>query len=412
MTLFRQPCQNISMAKKNPPSTYKTRKEFERELEEMRRKFLELEECRCDIQNVQGRYDQLIQSAPDAMIFVNMDAKIVRVNAQFGGLFGYTEEELVGRDLAFLIPERYRARHSKNVAKYFAEPHVRPMGTDLMIYGLRKDGSEFPADISLSPLETDGMRLAVAAIRDISERKKAEEDKQRLREQLAQAEKLSALGRVAANVADEIRNPLTSVGGFARRLHKIADSEREKEYAAYIISEVERLEGLLKGVLSISRSRSPLFEDHDIHVILDEVLKSWGERFRQQSVTVHREYLEDSLVRVDREQIQEAVECLVENAIDAMPGGGTLSIVTDREIVDGVPYVRIEIRDTGEGIATEKMGKIFEPFFTTKISPKGTGLGLPIAKKIVEEGGGTIELESTRGSGTTVYLTFPDVRTK
>jgi PAS domain S-box-containing protein len=400
------------VVKKNPTGTYKSRREFEKELEEMRQKFLELEECRCDIQSVQDRYEQLIQSAPDAMIFVNIEAKIVRINAQLGGLFGYTEEELVGRDLACLIPERYRERHDKNVGKYFAEPHVRPMGTSLVIYGLRKDGSEFPADISLSPLETDGMKLAVAAIRDISERKKAEEDKQRLREQLAQAEKLSALGRVAANVADEIRNPLTSVGGFARRLHKIADSDKEKEYATYIISEVERLEGLLKGVLAISRSRSPLFEDHDIHGILDEILKSWGERFRQQSVTVHKDYLEDSLVRVDREQIREAIECLVENAVDAMPEGGTLSVATDREIANGVPYVRIKIRDTGEGIGLEKMGKIFEPFFTTKISPKGTGLGLPIAKKIIEEEGGTIEVESTKGSGTTVYITFPDVRTK
>lgn len=388
---------------------YKTREEFEKELEEMRLKFLELQECRLDVNTVKKRYEQLIQSAPDAMIFVNKDAKIVRINAQLGGLFGYTEEELIGRDLDSLIPERYRFRHSKNVAKYFEQPHARPMGTGLIIYGLRKDGSEFPADISLSPLETEGGKLAVAAIRDLTDRKKAEEDKQRLSEQLAQAEKLSALGRITANVADEIRNPLTSVGGFARRLHKIADSEKEREYAAFIISEVGRLEGLLKGVLAFSRSRSPFLADHNIREILDEALTPWGEQFRRQSITVHKDYREDALVRVDRAQILEAIGRLIENAVDAMPDGGSLSIVTDREIVNGVPYVRIKIKDTGKGISAEKIGKIFEPFFTTKISPKGMGLGLPIAKKIIEEEGGTIDVSSTKGAGTEAALLFPNV---
>jgi len=387
-----------------------TREDFDKALEEMRRKFLELDQCRIEYQGVQKRYEQLLQSAPDAMVFVDKNAKIVLVNAQLGSLFGYTEEELTDMDLDCLVPVRYRGRHRENVARYFEQPRVRFMGSDLAIYGLRKDGSEFPADISLSPLETDGGIFAVGAVRDITARKKAEEEKQRLRDQLAEAEKLSALGRIAANVADEIRNPLTTVGGFARRLHRIADSEKEREYAAYIISEVGRLEGVLRDVLAFSRTRSPLLEDHDIREIFDEVLETWEERFGRQAIIVQKRYGGDTVVRVDRTQVSEAIGCIIENAVDAMPRGGTLSIVIDRETVSGAPYVRVKLQDTGEGIPAEKIGKVFEPFFTTKLLPKGTGLGLPIAKRIMEEAGGMVMIKSTQGLGTTVTLLFPDIR--
>ena len=384
-------------------------KELERELDEMQLKFRELQECRIEFQNVRKRYEHILQSAPDAMIFVNRDGKIMRINAQFGNLFGYTEAELIGRDLDMLIPQRYHGRHRDNVGRYFDQPRTRPMGTNLMIYGLKKDGSEFPADISLSPLRTDGELFTVDAVTDITERKKAEEEKQRLRDRLAQAEKISALGRIAANVADEIRNPLTSVGGFARRLEKIADTEKEREYAAFIISEVGKLEGLLRAILAYSHTRSPLLEDHDIRGIIDEMLIKWDERMRQQSITVSKSYLEGAVVRVDRTQTQEAIDSIIANAVEAMPGGGSLSGGVDRQMIEGVSYARVLIRDTGKGIPSEKIGRIFEPFFTTKVLPKGTGLGLSIAKKIIEEEGGTIKIDSVEGSGTTVSILFPDV---
>ncbi|MBI5102870.1 MAG: PAS domain S-box protein [Nitrospirae bacterium] len=384
--------------------------EVEKQLEEMNRKFVEVEECRFEFEKAQKRYEQLLQSAPDAMVFVDRGAKIVLVNAQLCGLFGYSEQELLGRDIDFLIPERYRHRHHDYVAGYFEQPRVRHMGTNIAAFGLKKDGSEFPADISLSPIEAEGRIIAVAAIRDVTERKKAEDEKHRLMEQLAEAEKLSALGRIAANVADEIRNPLTAVGGFARRLRKIADSDKERQYAEYISSEVDRLERILRDVLAFSRKRSPLLEDHDIREILDEALKASKERGRMQSIVINKEYGDSAVVRVDKSLVGEAVEKLVANALDAMPGGGTLTLTTDREVVRGVPYVRVRIKDEGEGIPPEKLEKIFEPFFTTRTSPKGTGLGLSIAKGIIEEEGGTLRIESAGGKGTTATILFQDIR--
>lgn len=389
---------------------YKSREDFEKELADMRQKFLELQQCRVEFKSIQNRYEQLLQSTPDAMVFVDKQARIVLLNAQLASLFGYSEEELIGRDLDSLIPERYREGHREKVEKYFDQPQVRSMGTNLTIYGLRKDGSEFPADISLSPLETEEGIVAVGAVRDITERIKTEDERHRLMEKLAQAEKLSALGRIAANVADEIRNPLTSVGGFARRLAKIVDSEKERQYVEYIITEVGKLEVILRDVLAYSRTRSPLLEDQSLRGILDMAIKTWEERCRQQSVQVQTVYEHNAVVRIDKEQVREAVERIISNSLEAMPAGGILSVLTDLEMVRGVPYARVRIQDTGIGIPAEKIGKVFEPFFTPGGVRKGTGLGLPIAKNIVEEEGGMIRLESTQGKGTTVTLLFPDIR--
>ena len=153
-----------------------TKEQLSQELEKMRVQLQRLDSCRRELQSVQRKYDRLLQSSPDAMLFVDGDARIVLVNRQLENLFGYTGEELVGKGLHILIPERFRGRHQSNVVNYFSNPRARPMGTGLQIYALKKDGTEFPADIALSPLETDGELLTIAAIRDITERKRAERE--------------------------------------------------------------------------------------------------------------------------------------------------------------------------------------------------------------------------------------------
>ena len=546
-----------------------------KELDKMRRKSERIEQCRYELESVQKKYEKLLESSPDAMLFVNPQSKIVFVNAQFERLFGYTEAEVIGKSLEMLIPERFRSMHHDNVAKFFSSPRVRPMSAGLRIYGLRKDGSEFPADISLNPLQADGELLATAAVRDMTERRHAEEiiernyhiqrvissilkialepiqladqmdqvlelivtmpglalqskgfiylveddpqvlvlkaprsfseaaqppcekvvmgqcicslgesmcstlfsdcadegheirykdgfphghycvpiaaagkllgiislyveqghkrsleeeefltavantlvgvierqkadlEKQKLQEQLAQAEKFSALGRITANVADEIRNPLTAVGGFARRLHKVANDAIEQEYTSSIISEVNRLETILHDVLIFSHAGSNHHDEHDIRVILDEALSLYEEKCRQQSIAIRKEYGDLPSVTADKGQVREAINQLLINAIDAMPNGGTLSITTKKDIVKGVPYAAISVEDTGAGIPDDKLNMIFEPFFTTKIRPKGTGLGLSIAKKIAEEHGGFINAENRDGAGSEFALFLP-----
>ena len=552
-----------------------TRGQLIEELRLMRQQFQALNSCRQEMEFVQAKYARLLDSAPDAMLFVGRDSRIVTGNAQMEKLFGYTEEELIGRDLHSLIPERYRNTHRAVVTAFFSSPTARPMGTGLEIVGLKKDGSEFPADISLSPLETDSELLVIASIRDITDRKlaevqiernyqvqraissiletslepigldeqltrvlelilaipglsrqpkgsiylvedepevlalrawrgfqdgaspcekvsfgeclcgdaaksravsfadclderhtirrrntlshghycvpivseqqtlglinviteeghekaaeeetflvavantlatvivrrRAEAERNRLREELAQTEKLAALGRMTANVAHEIRNPLTALGGFARRLdRRLLEGSKEKEYASLIFDEVGRLETILRDVLSFSRGGSPRRDPCDIPRLIEEGLRIFVETCRERSISIRKSFQEVAAIQGDSERILEIIENLVSNAIDAMPSGGELSIVTGMASVKGVPYVTITIGDTGEGIRDEDLPRIFEPFFTTKVSPKGVGLGLPIVKKFMEDHGGFIEVKSRLGQGTTFMLYFP-----
>ncbi|RJR18829.1 MAG: PAS domain S-box protein [Nitrospiraceae bacterium] len=557
-------------------NSFRTHADLVKELEQMRRQVSEIEDCKLEFQKVQEKYERLLDSAPDALVFVNTDNKIVQVNAQFERLFGYDHGEIIGRELDVLIPERFAGRHRGYVEGFFREPRVRPMGSGIEIYARKKDGDEFPVDISLSLLQTDVELLVSAAIRDITKRREDEEqiklnfmiqstlnsmlkislesvpleaqfervldlilsiphlslqsrgaiyiieedpgilvmkaqrgfsgpdqlpcekvplgkclcgqaaarsetvysnhvndsheigckedfphghycvpilsgdralgiinvyvkeghkqssgeesflasvastlagiiqhnrteyEKEHLQAQLAQAEKLAALGRFTANVAHEIRNPLTAIGGFARRLDKvIPEQSKEKEYANFIISEVARLEGILKSVLTFSREVAPHIEEYDIHEIIDRVLRIKEEICREKSISIHKAYSELPPILVDNAQLHEAVENLVLNAIDSMPHGGSLTVATNKEVHDGFPYVYVSVHDSGTGIPEEKMNLIFEPFYTTKIADKGTGLGLSITKKVVEDHGGFMKVQSEVGKGSVFTLYFP-----
>lgn len=242
----------------------------------------------------------------------------------------------------------------------------------------------------------------------IIDRKRAEKEKEKLQEQLIQAEKLAALGRLTANVAHEIRHPLTSIGGFARRLDKKLLSDiKEKEYVDIIITQVRNLENILRNVLTYSRETHLILEDQDINEIIDESLKMHKDLFAKQSIRIGKSFGDIPKIRVDKLQVKETIDNLISNAIDSMPRGGSLTISTKKENLFERTYAIVKISDTGEGIAEDRLGKIFEPFFTTKVLGQGTGLGLSICKKIMEDHGGFIRFESRVSEGSTVSLYFP-----
>ncbi len=237
--------------------------------------------------------------------------------------------------------------------------------------------------------------------------KKSDELK-KSQDKLIQAEKLAALGRLAADVAHEIRNPLTAIGGFARRLQKNAGSEKEKDRADIIVSEVDRLERILRDVLTFSRDARYHLDKHLVGDLVYDVIKMYEQACSDQSVSVEV-MIEKNLppVLMDRDQVRQALINLIANALDAMPGGGALKITAGTDALHGVRYVYLSVSDTGEGIDEDKMALIFDPFFTTKEPGRGTGLGLSITRKIIEEHGGFVRAESVRGKGSVFGLYFP-----
>jgi signal transduction histidine kinase len=237
---------------------------------------------------------------------------------------------------------------------------------------------------------------------------RVEAEKEELLAQLSDTEKLAALGRFTANVAHEIRNPLTSIGGLARRLQKrVEEGTKENEYAGFIASEVTVLEKILKKVLSFSRKTSQEREATDIHEIIDSLLKLNEDNIIDNNIEVIKSYgaLQDLLL--DKTELHEAIENIIVNAIDSMSPMGQLTITTGTEVVKELTYAYVRFRDTGTGMTDDQLKMIFEPFFTTKISEKGTGLGLPITKKIVEGHGGFVTVESEVNRGSTFTLYFP-----
>lgn len=230
----------------------------------------------------------------------------------------------------------------------------------------------------------------------------------KLQKQLIEHEKLSALGRLTANVAHEIRNPITVIGGLAKRLEMSGSlMNKGKEYLELISLEAKRLENILKNVLTFSDKTIFHRQEQNINEVVNELLSIYEDRCKGRSIRIQKQFSDVPKIYIDKRQVKEAIKNLISNATDAMPNGGILTITTNKDILNRKSYVTVKITDTGTGILEEEKGMIFEPFFTTKVAKKEIGLGLPITKKIIEGHGGCIKVDSTIGAGSTFSIFFP-----
>lgn len=245
----------------------------------------------------------------------------------------------------------------------------------------------------------DGLQEALSEFHNTEER---------IQEQIIEYEKLSALGRLTANVAHEIRNPITVIGGLTERLKRsFVHEPKEKEYLDVISTEAKRLEEILKDVLVFSNKAYFRRDLEDVNGLIDEILSIYEPACRNASIRINKLHGDIPLIFIDERQVRAAIGNLIANAIDAMPEGGTLTVATSMESFGGKNFAVVKISDTGTGISEENLKLIYEPFFTTKVKQQETGLGLAITRKIIEGHGGLIKVDSAVGKGSIFALHFP-----
>lgn len=330
----------------------------------------------------------IFESISDMVYFVSKDYEILNINRAVSLKIGMPPSEIIGKKCYEIFhglhepsekcPHHKTVNTKKAYIEELEEPHLG--GTFLT---------------SSSPIfDSAGEFIgSVHVVRDISELNI-------LRKKLVMSEKMAALGEVAAKVAHEIRNPLVSVGGFAKRLEKKLQGNL-KEYAGIIVKEVTRLEDILKEILGFVKEVRLSRENISLNVLVDDVLKLMASDIRDRGIVLMLDYGPSPELFIDPHRVKEAIVNIISNAIQAITGSGSIYIRTYTENNNAV----LEIQDTGRGISEEDRGFIFNPFFTTK--PSGTGLGLAITHRIIQEHNGSIEVESEVDKGTVLKIILP-----
>ncbi len=367
----------------------------------------------------------LLEAAPDAMVCVDSRGRIALVNAQAERLFGYGRLELAAQLVEILVPDAVRDGHPALRAGYVADPRPRPMGEGMELSGRRRDGSTFPAEISLSSIYTEDGVLVTAAVRDVTERLRLQAELDRMERQHHQSQRMESLGQLAGGVAHDFNNLLGVISSYAAFVNEEVTKEPAQIGWQAVREDIVQVERAAERAARITRQLLA-FGRREVSqprpVLLDEVVAG-VERLLARTLGEHVELRTDLAaascpVLADPSQIEQVLVNLAVNARDAMPGGGRLAISTTATEVDAVGaaswaglspglYVSLKVSDTGTGMSEEVADRAFEPFFTTKDKDERSGLGLAAVYGIITQAKGFVQIFSEPGIGTTVAVLLP-----
>ncbi len=386
------------------------------------------------------RFRELLEAAPDAILQVDGEGRIILLNHMTEQMFGYTREELLGAPAEILVPVEMRAAHAGHRFRYADHPTTRAMGSGLVLEAVRKDGTRFPVEISLSPSVSEAGFRATAIVRDITARKRAEDQlravQERYTRQLADHNQELALRNreveranrlkteFLASMSHELRTPLHTIIGFSELLAEQIQgplNEKQRRFVDHIHRDSLHLLELINDILDLSRIESGRIEMHpeplELAGVVEESLNVIRPLGQSKALTIQAHLTppgegEMLGVQADPLRLKQILMNLLSNAVKFTPEGGRIEVAA-RQMGE---LVEISVADTGVGIPAEEHEAIFDIFHqagaTTKGVREGTGLGLAITRRLVQEHGGTIVVDSEPGKGSRFTFTIPAYGTR
>ena len=368
-----------------------------------------------ELQIGEERFRRVVEAAPNAMIMVNQEGQITLANQQAEKTFGYPREELLGCPIEMLVPERLRSGHQGFRHDYLCDPQARPMGAGRELFGRRKDGSEVPVEIGLSPIHTSKGLLVLASIVDITERKLAELEAARQRHDLAHLARVTALGELSSSLAHELTHPLTAILSNAQAAQRfLADDNVDLDEVREILNDIviqDQRAGDVIHSLRLMLKKGELQEhcdDVDLNEVILDVVNLMRSDLINRNVTVDTDLAQKlPAITGDRVQLQQVLLNLALNGCEAMADYNS----SERRLLIASQWengaVRVSVADRGSGIPEEKMQQVFERFFTTK--KEGMGLGLSVCRTIIDAHRGKIWATNDAGCGATFHFSLPIV---
>lgn len=364
--------------------------------------------------NASSEWKALLDAAVDAIIVIDHRGNIETFNAAAEVIFGFTAQEVTGKNISHLMPEPYQREHDGYIENYLRTGDATIIGIGREAQAKRKDGSVFPIDLSVGEISTDDQPKFVGIVRDLTERKQSEEEVYQTREKLAQFGRLSTLGEMAASLAHELNQPLTAIATYTQACQRLIESGKSDNAEILAVlkkcnAQAQRAGEVIRRLRQFVRKRELGRQEVSCGEIIHDIAALAEVDARNSSIPLTIDVAEGlPKISVDAVQIQQVILNLIRNGIDAMMNmdqyGKGISVAVSK-FEDN--QVRIEVTDHGSGITKEAEEHIFQPFFTTKSS--GMGLGLAICRSIIESHGGVLGFRRNPSGGTTFYFTLPAI---